>query len=228
MLLFPVLKRALKETLLAVSASPRSILVSIVSIIGFFFLMWWIRGEQKAMDEIIDYAIAVAAAVGFVIVPVFLWNLWLTPYRMMEERLDAAIGKNKLPPDNAYREAPPIDVAEWQRTEIFQLGDAACLWVRVLPHNPISDTTALAAFKRMSGAIVSGHLQAAPAGLGGLSNLLNGEPWWPKHAHKVTAVALRRYADAIGDVPEFLKHVTLPPKTTVDNEESNDKTEKTL
>ena len=36
-----------------------------------------------------------AAFLGVAVIPVFLWNLWLAPYRLMGERLDEAI-KQKI------------------------------------------------------------------------------------------------------------------------------------
>lgn len=171
------------------------------------------------IDEVKDISLYLSALV-LAALSIYFFNLWLAPYRIIGERLDAAIRENKLPYP-AHSEATLVDISDWTDTDVFQLGDAACLWVGVCPHNPISNVKALATFKKLSGAIVAGNIQAAPSGLGGLSNLLNGEQWWPKHAHKVSAVSLRRYAESTGNVPEFLQNVTLPspsPTESVDKE----------
>ena len=58
------------------------------------------------MNDVFLYA---AASFGAVVILTFLWNLWLAPYRMLNERLDQAIADNQLPnevPSEVPNEVP--------------------------------------------------------------------------------------------------------------------------
>ena len=136
-------------------------------------------------------------------------NAWLVPYRLMHERLDEAIATNKLQSDPKASRPDPVDVLAYEGTTVFQLGDAACLWVGIEPHNPIIDPQALAAFKRLSGAVMYGHLPGS-RGLTYMVSAVSGHPMWPSYEDPVSAVDLRRYADRGGNVPPFLASVQIP------------------
>ena len=41
------------------------------------------------MLEAIDIALYIAAFLGAAIVPIFLWHLWLAPYKLLEEQIDS-------------------------------------------------------------------------------------------------------------------------------------------
>ena len=172
------------------------------------FLLWLLLGRKQAMDEIWIFG-CYLAAVFLLFVFSFLWNLWLAPYRMLKEEVD------KLPKSSGITIhgslAQGFNVKIWEGIPVFQLGDAACLWVGIQPHDPIESEKALAMFKRLSGAVVSGQLKCS-AGFGGLNNLLFGRPWWPEHAQRVSAINLKRHADNIGKVPPFLQAVEVPPE----------------
>ena len=169
----------------------RSILVPAAAVL----LILYIRGFEDALNEAVDIALYVLAFCGAAVIPVFLWNLWLAPYRMMHERLDAAIAENKI--------GSPRGVSDYAGTTDFRLGEAACLWVDVEPQNPITDPAALAAFRRLGQAVVDGQIQEGDDSAR-LLRLMTDETWWPSYEHRVSIVALCRYADQVGDAPAFL------------------------
>ena len=160
------------------------------------------------MDEIWFFG-SCLAAVFLVFVSSFLWNLWLAPYRMLKEEVD------KLPKSSGITihgsPAQDINVKYWEGISEFQLGQAACLWVGIQPHNPIESEEASAMFTRLGSAVMSGQLKCS-AGLVGILNTLSGRHGWPEHAQTVSAINLKRYADNIGKVPPFLQAVEVPPE----------------
>ncbi len=161
------------------------------------------------MSQSADFALYAAAFAGAAIIPILVWNLWLAPYRLMRERLDKAIADGKLPSAHPPTQLTPAVIAQLDKTPVYKLGDAACLWVGLEPHNPIKDPRALARFHQLSGAARAGHLPG-PDGLTAVAYALNARAWWPTHDHPVSAVALRRYAEHLGDVPAFLASVEVP------------------
>ena len=205
-----VIKRAWVETLLHLGVSDfslfRLLLWAAVSA-AFVCLIWIARGGPEAMTEAWDIALYCLAFIGVAFLPVFVWSLWLAPYGLLKEEIDRlpkAVG-----PTLRGSLSTGFNLSDWEGVRVFQLGDAACLWVGVEPHSPISHPKALAMFKRLSGEVVGGRLQCN-TGWAGLSNLFGGEPWWPKHPQTVSAISLRRYADGIGEVPPFLRSVVVP------------------
>ena len=121
------------------------------------------------------------------------------------------------------QQAPrPIDPKDWEGVAGFTLEQAACLWVRVEPHSPISDMRASATLAKLQGAAVLGQLECNPNGLMLLSAALAGSRWRPAPSHFLTAVALKRYADVIGDVPAFLQAVSVPEPSQQPSEGSQD------
>ena len=184
---------------------------------AFVGLMWVARGSPEAMTEASDIALYLFAFIVVGFLPAFAWNLWLAPYKLLKEEIE------KLPkttgPTLRGSLSTGFNVVDWEGIRVFQLGDAACLWVGVEPHRPISDLRALAMFKRLSGDVVSGRLRCNARR--GLSNLFGGDPWWPKYEQEVSAVSLRSYADELGRVPPFLKSVVVPVEEEPPEEEDS-------
>ena len=221
-----VIKRAWVETLLHLGLSDfslrRLLLWAAVSAV-FVCLIWFARGGLEAMTEAWDIALYCVAFIVVAFLPVFVSNLWLAPYRLLKEELD------RLPkvaaPTLRGSLSTGLNLSDWDGVRVFQLGDAACLWVGVEPHSPVSHPKALAKFKQLSGEVVARRLQCN-AVWAGLSNLFGGEPWWPKHAQPVSAISLRRYADGIGEVPPFLRSVVVPvEKESAENAGDGSRTE---
>ena len=212
-------KRAWKDTLVSLGVSDfslirvlRTILVSGV----FVGLMWVARGSPEAMTEASDIGLYLLAFIVAAFLPAFVWNLWLAPYNLLKEEIDK-VAKTSGPTLRGTLSAA-FNVADWEGIRVFQLGDAACLWVGVEPHSPLSDPRALAMFKRLSGDVLSGRLRCNARR--GLANLFGGNPWWPKHEQELSAVALRRYADDLGRVPPFLGSVVVPIEENPAEEEN--------
>ena len=105
------------------------------------------------------------------------------------------------------------NVKHWEGTKTFKLGDAACLWVGVRPHDPIEDDRAAGKIAQLSGAMMCGEIPYNPAGgLRAITNLMEGKRRpWPEYSLPISAVALRKYADAVNDVPPFLQSIEVPP-----------------
>ena len=179
----------------------------------FVMLIYFWRGEHDATNEAVDivlYFVAYILVILVAIILTFLHYLWLAPFIVMNGRLDNAIGSESLSHKAEFKEVSHVDVSLWNGTQVFQLGDAACLWVEVEPHNPITDVKAKAAFTRLSGAMKSGQLPYTINAFTTLVGAASGESVWPKHTQVVFAISLRKYADQTGSVPLFLQSVEVP------------------
>ena len=204
-----ILKRAWRDTLAVLGLSDFSLIRIVLSVVVsalFVGLIWHWRGEPEALTEVSDIAFYGMAFVS-VAVLLFLYNLWLAPYKILKEAIDNIPKSRGITAQGSLGQ--DFNIKNWEGIRVYQLGDAACLWVSIPPHEPIESEKAFAMFKRLSGAVVSGQLKCN-AGWGGLNSFLRGEAWWPRHGQMVLAVSLRRYADDIGDVPPFLQSVEVP------------------
>ena len=169
------------------------------------------------MTEASDIVFYGLAFVGVAVLPLFLVNLWLAPYRLMNEKMDQRSVRRPSSPD--YRQP---NVKHWEGTKTFKLGDAACLWVGARPRDPIEDDRATGKFAQLSSALMRGEIPYRPGGLRVFSDLIEGKRPWPGYSHPVSAVALRRYADAIDEVPKFLQSVEVPPKPEPAEEQADE------
>ena len=176
-----------------------------------------LRGTEHAVNQAADIALYALAFGAAALIPVFLWNLWLAPYRSMNERFEQALADTMQPSEGA--EGPPgsADVSDYADTTIYLLGDAACLWVGVQPHAPITDRRAKAAFTQLSGAVQAGQLPGRGGMASGVSALY-GRNWWADRDHPVSAVDLRRYAEQLDRVPAFPASVQIPKSNVPDQE----------
>ena len=207
-----ILKKAWNDTIARFSLSLGTAVQSVLVPAAFVVCIHLLRGEDAAMTEAADILLYIAAFFGVAVIPAFLWNLWLAPYRLMRERLEKAIVGRQVAADSC-EEPQPVDVSLWEGTLGFPLGDAACLWVGVRPHEPIRNTAAMGVFSRLKGAMMT---QAIPYPVPSnvFSILFGGriEPTpWPEHSTWVSSTSLRKYADTFGNVPLFLQSVDVPP-----------------
>ena len=169
------------------------------------------------MTEASDIVLYVLAFIGVAFLPLFLSNLWLAPYRLMNEKMDQRSVRRPSSPD--YRQP---NVKHWEGTKAFKLGDAACLWVGVRPHSPIEDDRASGKFAQLSGAMMRNEIPYKPGGVQALTNFLEGKRPWPEYSFPVSAIVLRKYADAVNDVPAFLQSVEVPPEPKPEEEKNDD------
>ena len=203
--------RAIKDTRQAFGLTWAMAVRTLVVSAATVALMVWVRGLEHAMNEATDIVLYALAVCGAAVIPIFLWNLWLAPYRNMHERLDKAMTDNSVRGHHPVKTLREADIAHLQGTPIFKLGDAACYWVCVEPHNPVTAPTAKAMFERLSRAVVGRQLPIIGGEVAVTLNALGGGgKWWPSYDHQVSPVALRRYADNLGEVPTFLQAVSVP------------------
>ena len=204
-----IVTRAYSDTLRALGLPDRLwklIFTSLLPAGLFVCLLWWWGGEEKAVTEASDIVLYITAFIGAAFIPCFLWHLWLAPYRILNEKLEE-ISAGNVGGGVAPKLPSKVDVSLWDGTAIFQLGDAACLWVEVEPHKPLSNMSARAMFAKLSGAIIAGQLHWPKPPLRGLAELLNGQTPNLHYSDRVSAVGLKQYAQIIGDVPKFLASV---------------------
>lgn len=153
----------------------------------------------------------------------FLWNLWLAPYRIMEENLNSAIVKGQLPV--AASDPQKIDVTYYKEYHYPTLYEAACLWVEIEPHHPITYRPAQIMLGQLKGAISEGKLNyPMRPGLQQFIDSISGTERVLHGTERIHLIDLRRYADRIESVPKFLCHIRVPLLlTTEESAEQNDK-----
>ena len=99
-----LLKRAWQETAksygLTWGAGIRSLLVPLAT----FFLLYTVLGGPKAVSDGWTLGLSGLAAVCAGFLPLFLWNLWLAPYKILNERLDE-VASAHTPPKKVDEEA---------------------------------------------------------------------------------------------------------------------------
>ena len=198
--------------------SPKAIFRYLLVLGGVVLLYLFLEGKDRMAIEIKDILVYGSAFVILAVVPTFLWNLFLAPSRLVEERLDKKINAimNRTGPDsiNPVEEPQEIDVSSYQKHKVLALYQAACLWYRIDPHCPIRDPNAKVMLSQLKSSIIVGDLPCRWGGLPRVLESLTGtEPKMPGDKQQVSMTALRRYADKIGDVPLFLLHIQLPPKS---------------
>ena len=147
-----------------------------------------------------------------VFVPTFLYNLWLAPYRLLEKRLDNELTGSKRAVSGSPKEPQPANVAFYQNHKTLSLYEAACLWVEIEPHDPITDQGATAKLSFLKGAVRNDELICAwRSSWTRIYDIVHGiKDKSPTDHQEVSMVALRRYAEKIGNIPLFLRHVSLP------------------
>ena len=83
-----VFHRAISDTLAVFGRGWKTIFITFLllifgSVLGFQFL-----GYERAMDELRILALYTFGPIGMVVPVVFLWNLWLAPYRLLKKRVE--------------------------------------------------------------------------------------------------------------------------------------------
>lgn len=104
-------------------------------------------------------------------------------------------------------------ITDYQNHKTLSLYEAACLWVGVEPHYPLKNSDAIAKLSFLKSVIRSGHLSCQwKTGIEIMSELTGGKHrrLSPDDDQPVSMVAMRKYADTVGDVPAFLEKVSVP------------------
>ena len=180
--------------------------LAVPSVFVFLLFIWY--DGNKAVGEAIEVGLYVVAFIVTAIVPTFLWNLWLAPYRLMEESIGNAIAGDRI----IMEEIPTLCIEDWEKVEVLHLHQAACLWVNVVPHYPIRDQRARAALAQLKGAIKTGKLFCEENRYSLLVHALAASKIpWVKDNEAVTRNELAKYARLLAQpIPDFLKSVELP------------------
>ena len=125
-------------------------------VLGFLFL-----GYERAMDELRILALYTFGPIGMVVSVVFLWNLWLAPYRLMEDKFDEfASNVHSLGTVAKVPEAP--DLERWKRVTSLKLYQVAELCGGVSPSEfsiVRSNDASSALYSELEAALRSGDLK---------------------------------------------------------------------
>ena len=123
-----IIIRAFKDTLsqqgISALSVPRLLLCWFAGSVAVVVVMGLYRGWTAAMTEAEDILIYVLAGCGVVFAFTFLWNLWLAPYKILNERLDkvsVAQTSPKVVDEEAARRSHNVVKAESARREMESL-----------------------------------------------------------------------------------------------------------
>ena len=159
--------------------------------LGFLFL-----GEKEAMDEIRILALYTFSPFGMIVAIVFLWELWLAPYKLIDEKL-VEISDKTSPPELVGKAIESPDIGRWKRVSVLRLYQVAELCGGVSPGHDYtegSNDRARAAYTELEAALKSGQLKGStprPSDVSGWTRICRKE--------------LQTYFEKHQGCPEFLK-----------------------
>lgn len=213
-------KSSCKKTLSDFGVSCSSIVTYSTTTLVPLILSLWLKWEELAVSgwrvawEPFLYGLC-GMTLTFVVH--FLWNLWLAPYRAMEERL-SEIEENKGSGSASLQPEPTklTDFSGYKHHDNIQLYEAACLWVGLAPHHPLKDPKADVKLSLLKSAIRGRKLSSNWERFSLKDKYEGVTDRSPSDHQPVSMIALRKYADSIDDVPTFLKQVS----TEEDKEQS--------
>lgn len=224
--MWDILKQAFMDTWNSIGWSCGAIFRGIAVPVGVIGLWRYFGNDEKAISEMMDIVMYGVVFLCLAIVPTSLWNLWLSPYRLMEKRLENEINairnSTMFAPSDDIEEPQKVDVSDYQNHGNLLLYEAACLWVEIEPHHPIRDQKARAKLSKLKSAIRSRNLKCVWGNtFTQIADLINGnQTRTPSDNQQVSMLNLRRYAEMINDVPSFLWRIQLPPEPSNQSEES--------
>ena len=99
-----LLKRAWSDTAQSHDLTLGTGIRSLAAPLATFLLFYYVLGGPKAMSEAWTLGLSGLAAVSVGFLPLFLWNLWLAPYKILNERL-GEIASAQTPPKEVDEEA---------------------------------------------------------------------------------------------------------------------------
>ena len=189
-----VFRRSASDTLAVFGRGWKSILFALLMLIVGNGLGFLCLGYEKAMDELRILALYTFGPIGIIVSIVFLWNLWLAPYRLMEDKFDEfASNVHSLGTVVKAPEAP--DFERWKRVSSLQLYQVAELCGGISPgvvsSVERSNDASRAIYSELQAALISGDLKG-------------GDEW----VHEYTPIKhkdLQKYFAGRDDCPEFLK-----------------------
>ena len=167
-------------------------------VLGFIFLD---KREAEDATIILSLFSIVPFAISWIVV--FAWNLWLAPFKQLDEKIDRINEERSGAVANTKTlsiEKPDFD--RWKRVSVLKVYQVAELCGGVSPGSkpPVgSNDISRAVWSELGAALRSGKLH-------GLN--LEGIPLKGKYASASTGITradLKRYFDGRDDYPEFLK-----------------------
>ena len=187
-----VIRRAYRDTLAFFGLSFGRGGITVLMYGTTFSLLYWWLGKDKAMEELSIIVFGLASGL-IVFTLIFLWNLWLAPYRITSDKFDDAL--------SALRETPSpwrkvADFRSYDGYVDFELYEVACLWVGIEPHHPVQHPEAKKMLGQLRSAVRNHALSCPEISLFALET--------PKDSSPIRRDDLLDYSAAIGDIPEFL------------------------
>ena len=101
-----IIVRAWKDTAQLYGLTWGTGIRSLLTPLATFFLLYKVLGGPKAVSEAWTIGLSSLGAVSVGFLPFFLWNLWLAPYKILDERLDEVASTH--PPKEVDEEAARI------------------------------------------------------------------------------------------------------------------------
>ena len=86
--MWKLLSRAYQDTKVSLGWSRTAWIISLVVSGGLAVLYYWLGSEDRALNEVWAFLSGCFVFIVAVFIPTFLYHLWLTPYRFLQERLD--------------------------------------------------------------------------------------------------------------------------------------------
>ncbi len=99
-----IIARAWKDTAESYGLTLGTGFRSLVVPITMFVLFYHVLGAPEAVSEGVKIALSLVAAGAAGFLPLFLWNLWLAPYKILNERL-GTVSDAQTPPKEVDEEA---------------------------------------------------------------------------------------------------------------------------
>ena len=158
-------------------------------------------GFEPAMTSVMDWIYSAVIPIAATFLLLFAYNLWLAPLRIAREE--------RVGQPTPSRTA---DITLYQGLDHYRLDEVACLWFGIEPEDPVTDSRAKAMLARLKHAYIDGNIRKHQNDdmHSFLVLLTKFHGSRPPNSERVTAPALRQYAEAIGDIPAFLQSVQVP------------------
>ena len=160
-------------------------------LLGFLFLE-----EEEVKSEAVILILFTIAPFGAAAIVVFLWNLWLAPYKIIHDKLDR-IEKFGSQPGEATLglNTTPANPSIWKHAQELKLFQIAELSGGLSPHGPSegSNDIARAVYSELFAALEAGTLKGSSI------------PGFPTLYTRVKRKDLQKYFSGRDDCPEFLK-----------------------
>ena len=157
-----------------------------------FLLAFLFLEEEKVKDEAVILILFAIVPFGVTVIVLFLWNLWLAPFELMEDKFVSNV--HSLGTVVKAPEAP--DLEQWKSVSSLNLYQVAELGGGISPRvnagtGERSNDASRAIYSRLQAALISGDLK--------------GNDEWANAYTRINREDLQKYFAGRDDCPEFLK-----------------------